>query len=191
MKVDWNQFKQVLNAKSLSPQCIEKPNYYVLTMIDGPYELNCEIDKDPSDDSELVDFVTNYLSKCNGIVSQQSSPFSAKKIGTKNLFKRVHGISAQATVGDVILEFINPYLLCKITGVEVVGASNGDSCDFEVWYGNVKLNQFGFNVFLAKDFYSHHSEYDSDIPQGIKIKVIYHSVSEKMVGINLILNELK
>lgn len=79
----------------------------------------------------------------------------------------------------------------EITGVEVVGASIGDTCDLEIWYGNTKLNQFGFGVFLAKDFYSHHSEYDSDIPQGLKIKVVYHSVSEKTVGINLILNELK
>lgn len=191
MKVDWNQFKQIYNLKLISPQCVEKENFYLLTLIDGQYKISCEIDKNPSDDTDLIDFIANYLSKCNGVIAQQISPFSAKKVGTKNLFKRVHGVSGTVSIGETVLEFINPYVQCKITGVEVVGSSIGDTCDFEVWYGDTKLNQFGFNVFLGKDFYSHHSEYDSDIPQGLKIKIIYHSISEKIIGVNLILNELK
>ncbi len=127
-------------------------------------------------------------------------PFSSKTLNGKAIFKRIHGVQNQNTIGLNTIEFLIPYLFCKITGVEVVGGFVGDIVDFEVYdtptgaisgYPNVKLNQFGFSVCIAKDFYSHTSEYESDLPQNIKLVVKYTATTANLAGINFILNEVK
>lgn len=190
MQLEWEDFKKHANDLGITIQFIQMSSGYRLLINNGELSLSCILLSD-FNQSEIIDFETNYKSKGNQRPSSSIDPFSAKKINGKSLFKRVHGVSASVAIGASTLEFVIPYALCKITGVEVVGAVTGDTCDFEVWMGNTKLNQFGFDVFLAKDFYSHHSEYDSDLPMGLKIKMIYKSVSEKVIGFNLILNEVK
>ena len=140
------------------------------------------------------------LKAIDGSLIVSNNPFGSKTLNGKKLFKRIHGVQKEVVIGTNTIEFIIPYDSCKMTGVEVVGASTGDTVDFEVYdtpaglisgYPNVKINQFGFGVFISKDFYSHHSEYDSDVPKDIKIKIIYTSVAVATIGVNFVLNELK
>ena len=149
--------------------------------------------------NSLIALQNEQIIDSNGNITVSVLPFSAKKIGTKSLFKRIHGIQSNVTIGLNTIEFVIPYDLCKITGVELIGGSIGDTVDFEVYdtpaglvsgYPNVKINQFGFSVCISKDFYSHKSEYDSDVPKDIKFKVKYTSIVNTTIGINFILNEL-
>lgn len=62
MKVSWTQFKSFVDSKNLSIQFIELENEYILTTFDKFFEIECILDKNPSDTSELNDFETNYKS---------------------------------------------------------------------------------------------------------------------------------
>ena len=216
MQLLWNDFKAVVNARTVSPQYIlVGPNYWI-KLIDGAFQIECMIPADASA-PDTVDFLANYQSLCNKAMTQSvavqsqpsvvistqpaPAPFASKIIGTKKLFKRVHGIQATLTASsntDVI--FVIPYAWAKITGLEVIGGETLDHINLFILdtssgtystYPNAPLNQFGFNVNSAKDYYNHSSEYDADLYQNMQIKVSYTSISAKTVGINFILNEVK
>jgi len=128
------------------------------------------------------------------------APFAAKTIGTKKLYKRVNGVQSAVIVGSTDILFTVPYAWCKITGLELIGAETLDHVSLYILDSttgtystipNYTLNQFGFNVNPAKDYYNHTSEYDADLYQNMQIKVSYTSISAKTVGINFILNEVK
>lgn len=134
----------------------------------------------------------------NAIVS--AMPFASKTIGTKKLFKRVHGIQQECIVGENIFEFVVPYPSVKMACIELIGATNCDQVDLEVYdtptgaistIPNCKLNQFGFKANISKDYYEQKSEFDADLIQGMKIEVHYFARNTGMIGINFILNELK
>lgn len=129
-----------------------------------------------------------------------SSPFGAKEIDGKKLFKRVNGMRKACIVGWNDFYFTIPYPVCKITGAEFVGAEIGDYADFWILdtasgalttIPNYPLNQFGIEVNIGKDLYEHKSEYDADLFQGLQIWARFYSISAKTVGVNFILNELK
>jgi len=128
------------------------------------------------------------------------APFAAKTIGTKKLYKRVNGVQSAVIVGSTDILFTVPYAWCKITGLEIIGGELLDKISLYVldsvtgaYSGSVNavLNQFGFTVNTAKDYYNHSSEYDADLYQGMQIKVTYISISAKTIGVNFILNEMK
>lgn len=128
------------------------------------------------------------------------APFAAKTIGTKKLFKRVNGIQSAVIIGSTDIIFTVAYAWCKITGLELIGSETLDRVSLYILdsstgtystIANGMLNQFGFNVNVAKDYYNHTSEYDADLYQNMQIKVSYTSISAKTIGINFILNEVK
>lgn len=148
-----------------------------------------------------INFLMNSsIIDSDGYAITKSLPFSAKTIEGKKLFKRIHGMNQDCIVGENLFEFIVPYNQCKITGIEMI---NGEPCDYvnlEVYDSdqglvsgtpNLKLNQFGFNVSISKDYYEHKSEYDADLFIGLKILVRYNSQTARKIGINIILNEVK
>lgn len=133
----------------------------------------------------------------------QNSPFTSKVIDGKKLYKRVHGVKVEVLSGQTAdIEFVVPYNFCKINAVDIVGGNIGDVCDFEVYdtptgtisgYPNILLNQFGFAVNIAKDFYREESSYDADLIKDMKLEVHYtnNSANTVTVGVNFILHELK
>lgn len=131
------------------------------------------------------------------------APFAAKVLSNgQKLFKRVHGV--QNTIGansTGSIELVVPYTQCKITSIEIIGSSLGDSCNFNVYdtsnglissIPNYKLNQFGFNVCMAKDYHMEHSEYDADLIIGMKLQVEFTNTTNenKLIGVNFILHQL-
>lgn len=140
------------------------------------------------------------LKETDGSIIVSTNAFSSKKVGNKKLFKRIHGVQSSVTIGVNTIDFVIPYDFCKMNGMQVIGASIGDTIDLEVYdtpaglfsgVPNAKLTQFGFSVCIAKDFHFHHSEYDSDVPKDIKLRVKFTSVANTTIGINFMLNELK
>jgi len=120
-----------------------------------------------------------------------SSPFTAKMIGDRNLFMRVHGITYSVLTGINVIDFVVPYAHCKINEVQLVNCESMDTANFEVYMGPYKLNQFGYDVVMPKDFYESKSSYDADLYEGLTVKITYNSKSEKQIGVNIVLHEVK
>lgn len=218
MELSWSDFKLVVNTRSVSPQYLVVGANYWIKLIDGAFEVECLIPTDP-EALETADFIANYQSNCNkSVLSQvsiQNQPtlpaFNSKIVTTngvtKSLYKRHTGIQSQvyvATPTDIF--FTIPYAQCKIVGASVIGGESLDSVNLYILdtdtntYSqapvgvvgpNYKLNQFGFNVNVSKDYFQNISQYDADLYIGMKIKITYISKSDKIVGINLDIHEVK
>ena len=126
-----------------------------------------------------------------GLAINTTSPYSSKKLGANNLFARNHGTQVDLVIGWNTIEFIAPYPLAKITGVEVIGGELLDYANFKVFLGETMLNQFAFNVNIGKDFYQRISRFDADFVSGLRIVVEYYSQSAKRIGCNYIMDEVR
>jgi hypothetical protein len=209
----WTLWKSLINIKSFVPQLYENSELYQIWGYDLPEVHVCFIYKNEvpqyiidsgysqaQNDADKLDFEANFKSKCNGKISNVQSPFADKSIGTKKIYKRVHGIQQSLIVGNNDIFFTISYPWVKITGIELIGGEILDRASFHILdtttgtystVPNFMLNCFGFDVNMKKDYYSHLSEYDADLYQGMQIKIVYNSISEKTVGINFLLNEVK
>lgn len=141
------------------------------------------------------------------------NPFADKRLPDgKKLFKREHGVTGQVQNVPVTISFSIPYNACKITRIEIIGGVVGDTVNFKVYdtpdgliqqsmgvpAGEVDphllLNQFGFNVNVAKDYHMKDSEYDADLIKNMVLEVEYDAKDEllpRTIGINFILHEVK
>lgn len=172
-------------------------------------EITFKAELSTKDNDTLVNIIANHIATplvkteaqpvfiSNNVIN---SPFASKIINGKNLYKRVHGLQMIGSVGTNVFDFIIPYNQCKITGVEIIGASSCDTADLGVYdtltgtfsgIPNCKLNQFGFTVTISKDYYEQKSEFDSDLYKGMRVELRITSKNIGLIGINLILNELK
>lgn len=135
------------------------------------------------------------------VVVQSQPAFKAKTLPDgKKLFKRVTGIQQSLTIGQNIIEFVIPYDWIKLTGCCIINCEALDTADLYIldnelgsYSGvpNAMLNQFGFSVNLPKDFYRNESMFDADLYRGMVIKCVYTSVSNKTLGINILMDEVK
>lgn len=135
------------------------------------------------------------------IPSVVQSPFAAKSLTSGNLFRRIVGKTFDVVEGDNSCKIVIDFPHCKITGVEIINSSFGDVVDFCVLDSatgmltgvpSFKLNQFGFDVVMSDEKYSHMCPYDSDLYAGLQVEMNYNTtVASKKIGVNLILNEVK
>lgn len=172
-------------------------NEVILNIANG--SVNISVNSGPElSQSEAVDAIKGLSPK---LVNSSSFPFATKNLEDgKKIFKRVHGVQQTLTTSNETIEFIVPYTQAKITGLEIIGANIGDVADFNVYDNaagtisgtpNLKLNQFGFNVNISKDFHKETSKYDADLIQGMKLEVDYTGTINQLVCINFILHEVK
>lgn len=208
MELTWPIFKDFIDDRELSVQWLDLGDTYFLAGMDGRFEVACKLYKLSDNADELLyieDFEDNY--KALGNISPRSSvdvvmiaPFANKIIDGKTLYKRIMGFKQTLVQGANTFEYVIPYNWAKMTGIEVVGAEIGDTSDFTVldtaqgtYSGvpNYRFNQYAFSVNLAEKFYKHKSEFDSDVYIGLRIELVYTSISAKTIGINIILNEVK
>lgn len=200
-QVKWPIFKSFVNSKDLSIQYLDYGSEYSLQAFDGYFTLECVLDKNPSDTTDLLDFENNYKTNGNKILSQQNQAFASKTLPNgKKLFKREHGIQANVIQGSNTIIFTIPYPWVKLDGVEILNGTILDYCDFYVLDSvtgnystipNYQLNQFGYTTNIRSNYYISESKYDADLYQGMQLKVVYNSVDTKTIGINLKLNEVK
>jgi hypothetical protein len=156
-------------------------------------------------DQIILDHVATPLPSESETVLISSQPaFAAKTIEingvVKKLYKRVHGIESSLQIGENTIIFTIPYTWAKITGAALISGEFRDKANFYIldstagnYSGvpNYVLNQFGFNVNIAKDQHKYESQYDADLYQGMQIKIVYNSISAKTIGINILLDEVK
>lgn len=201
--VDWSELKNFVDAREVSIQFVELSSKYILRAYDSNFILGLELAKETPASSEQTDFETNYKSLGNKTLKHNSNlPFDAKKLPDgKSLYRKVHGVKKTLS-GDTTFDLVIPYNFAKITGVEVVWAPAGLQCDMKVYdtptgtistIPNYMLNQYGFDVGLAKDFYEENSNYDADLIKDMKIECLIKNPNNLTdeVCINFILHEVK
>jgi hypothetical protein len=209
MEVSWTDFKAFVQSRALSIQWVAAGDNYFLKAFDSYFSMECLITKDPALSSETVDFETNFKTQGNVKPSQfvavQAQPsFGAKTLlingVTKKLFSRNTGKQFAVNVGSNDLLYTVSYPWLKITGVECIGAETLDTAELRVYdtatgtysgYPNAMLNQFGFTLNMAKDYYARTAPFDADIYYGMVIKITYVSISIKVIGVNFIMDEVK
>lgn len=199
--VSWEEMKDFINTKDAEFQFLEMPNDYIVVARDSWFELRCFLTKENPRNAEQVDFEDNFKSlagKLDKPVKQSS--FTAKEEGGKKLFTRTHGSTFTLAVGANDCVFTVPYPQVKFNALEIVGCEKGDVVSLQILdddsgtvstVPNYVLNQFGFSVGVPDGFYIRESKYDADLFYGLKVKVIYESVSAKDVTINYVMHELK
>lgn len=198
IKISWSELKTLADQGKVSITFIEKTSEYVLYIKINGILFSSVLFKDGG--ADVSAFEASYKALGNKGNGDMISPFAQKTFNGKGLFKRIHGLQMTSVIGMNTFEFVVPYNQCKITGVEIIGASSCDIADLEVYdtatgtfsgVPNYMLNQFGFTVNVSKDFYEQKSEFDSDLYLGMKIEVHLVAQAAGLIGINLILNEVK
>jgi len=154
---------------------------------------------DISDVNEAIEFLkSNEVKNTNA----KTYPFASKVLEDgKKLYKRVHGKTISINNETKDIELVIPYDNCKITGVEFIGASIGDKANLKVLdtptgtlstIPNYMLNQFGFDVYLSKDYHKETSQYDADLIKDMKLLIEYTTTdTTKSIYANFILHEVK
>jgi hypothetical protein len=153
--------------------------------------------------STVNEAVNNFKNIGPTNVNSTSYPFADKILPNgQKLFKRVHGVQATVPANTTqSISFTVPYLQAKINGLQVMGASLGDTANFKVYDNalgtisgvpDLMLNQFGFNVCLTKDFHVEESQYDADVIQGMKLELEFtnSTASSVTIGTNFIIHEV-
>jgi len=207
MIVTWAIFKSLVDTKSLSIQYVDLTESYYLKLFDGLFNLDCVVNKDGGADQ--TDFEANYKTVGNkalvtSTAVQALTPFGAKTLNIngviKKLFARNTGMQFAVVTGSNTLTYTMTYAWAKLLGAEIVNCEALDTINFKVYdnaagtysgYPNALLNQFGYTVNLPKDFYQRVSPYDSDVYVGMVMQLTYVSASNKTIGVNLLLNEVK
>lgn len=84
MKLSWNDFKTLVNNKSLLIQCDDRESSYRLSALDGLFRYECSFLKSSPANSDQIDFETYYKSKVNQKIGLgESQPFSIPAYRTK------------------------------------------------------------------------------------------------------------
>jgi len=214
-ELKWTDWKAFKSKKELVHQYEEFSDKYFVWGYDSPEVYVCVIYKSivppeviesgytqAQNDSDKLDFESNFKSKSNFRISG-TNPFSKKVLGGGfKLYRRKHGASSSiAANSSGTIELVIPYVSCKINIVEVIGCYYGDTVNLKVYdtpqgtlstIPNYMLNQFGFNVEMPDGFYKDESSYDADLIQNMKIELTYfnNGENEKHIGVNFTLHEI-
>lgn len=159
----------------------------------------------PTDTGHTIDSgqtsIVGKLSEETVEVTQEPA-FKHKQLPDGNkLYSRTEGKSFSLSTGvNEALDFNIPWNNAKLTGIEIIGGEIGDKVDLKVrddpsgtisTVADAVLNQFGYTVYVGKDFYRRESQYDADLIKDMKIELEYDSVSAKTIYVNYILHEVK
>lgn len=167
----------------------------IAKLSDGTLTLN-----NGSVDLLLASAISYLQGGVSHVSVEQNPPFAAKKIGTKKLYNRIHGVSQTLSVGFNVIEFDTPYPEVKFNEIEFLNGEFGDKVNLKVLdddqgtYSGIPyypLNQFAFNANVRKDFYNRKCTYDADLYLNMTVYIEYTSVSAKDIYVNFMLHELK
>lgn len=191
MKLNWSTFKSFVVTRSIPITWCENDEKYTLNATDGGLLFSCEIQKNPSDTTDLDDFVNNFKDVGNKPIGHR--PF-ADAHGFRARFK---GVAFTVTAGQVSnLD----YTLSEerwIDGVELIqdNAIFGDSVKFQVVHPTYGiLDEFGSDWIIDASIGKQNPvilSYPAKIPAGLTIRIIYNSIgnTDVWLGVNLRLHK--
>ena len=202
----WSDFKSLITDKA-KLRFIDRGTDYKLDYCDQGGNFECYLLKDSGSDQS--DFESNYKSYANKKITGSVSvdtvpPFGSKTIiingVTKKLFARFTGIQQALSIGANTIDYTTTYPWAKIVGLEIINGEALDAVDLKVYdtaagtysgVPNYMLNQFAYTMNVGSGFYEKVAQFDADIYQGMILRFTYNSISEKTVGFNLLINEVK
>lgn len=145
----------------------------------------------------------------NGDVVIKLYPFPSKTAGQYKLFQRLHGKVQPVVVGVNTIDFVIPYDLVKIDGMDITNALVGEVSDMivldtplglvqmsagvpaESIVPNAPLNQFGFGVGMPDGKYEYASRYEADMYKDMVIRIVYTATVARNLVFNFHLHECK
>lgn len=194
-RLNWPEFKAYVDAHFLSPQFIDIHGTYFIKAFNGPFEIDCQIQKTTPAGSDQTDFETNYkMTKCNQNLPQKSEALS-EPMGFTFEGERTHiGTLTNETKTFDYTCAVDKY----ITGVIVKGFGTDwqDYVKFSVHIpaghamnpttgtGNeieVEADEFA-SKWAVCDTPQHIEVYKARIYQGFIIRVTYTTVSTTAVN---------
>lgn len=128
--------------------------------------------------------------------------FASKYVADGKLSRRKHGYKFNIPANTMVeIEIPVPYSKCKLDSVEIIGCDKGDCASFKVLDDDLgtlsgtpkaTINQYGFAVNLAQDFYKDHSDYAADLFTGLYLKIEYQESNgiDKEIYINMDFHEV-
>jgi len=207
IQLDWEQIKTVASQRSLTLHWVLFDDRYRIWAVDN--QLLFETQLLLVQTTEVAEFEASYKTPGNkspvqNTVVQLVPAYGNKKVNVngviKNLFARNRGIQQTLTTGTNTVSYTCTYPWAKLVGAEIIGGETLDTVNFKVYdtatgtysgVANALLNQFGFNVNISSGFYKREAPYDADIYQNMVLALEYTSVSNKTIGVNLLMNEVK
>lgn len=116
MELQWSGFKAIVIARSLSIQWIQNTSDYQLMIIDGQMVYTCQLDRNPTDTTDLTEFETTYKPLGNASFSDiDGIPFMRLKASKK-------GWSFWAVPIEITTSTLLGSVFCKsVAGVDVPG----------------------------------------------------------------------
>jgi hypothetical protein len=151
--------------------------------------------------SQNIDFLKGLV---NSVSISSVPPFGAKSAVINGVLKKFYarntGIQVDVTTGSNVINYTMSYAWVKIIGIECIGCEALDTAELKVYDNasgtysgvpNALLNQFGYALNMASGFYSRTSPFDADLYAGMILQITYGSISDKTVGFNIIMNEVK
>lgn len=205
-RVLWSDFKAFVSARLLQMNFIENDTSYIIRACDSWFAQECLLDK-AVNTSEVSEFETNFKTSANKKIIQEiaSMPsFGSKTFyfgnTLKKLYSRFTGQQFAIIQGANTCDYTVTHAWVKMVGIELIAGELGDTASLKVidtaqgtYSGvpNYVLNQFGFEVNVAKDYYARASQFDSDLYPGMIVRLEYNSISAKTIGVNYLINEVK
>jgi hypothetical protein len=183
MLVNWDVFKTFINS-NISVQSIDLDRSYWLKLFNGPFEIECNINKDTD---ECTDFETNFKSHCNKII--KSTVLTEPANISLTLYKApdVVEVNAGSTVTiDLQLTQVSNEVQQIIYGGALYTDSPGfnDHVKFQIididnviGYGNnVVLKEYIEKAYLNNhNTFEDYDEAGAYLPVGIYLRCIYTS----------------
>ena len=217
----WSEWKAVQSLKKFVHQYDDDGIIYLIYGYDLPEIVKCTIWKgavpdgvlqvysQAQNDADKADFESTWKSSGNKPIINSTSIISTPSFGAKSaiinsvskrFFARNTGRQFDVVSGSTDLNFTVEFPWVKITGIECIGAEKLDTADLRVYdtaagtysgVPNYMLNQFGFSLNMAPDFYERYAPFDADLYYGMVLKINYNSISNKRIGINFLMTEVK
>jgi len=184
-----------------------------LTICKGGLKFSLELPKTILNKTTRIDetnpdyttFDTTYRSGEVVMLGASSTvqPFANKVLENgQKLYRRKHGLAGNIPANSSAkITLIVPYATCKMDKIEVVGGQSLDKVNLKVldtttgnYSGtpNLLLNQFGFNVYVAANYYEDHSNYDAELYLNMQIELEYFNdqASAIDIGFNVVFHEM-
>jgi hypothetical protein len=193
----WAAIKTLSSAKNIGMQYVDEDRFYRVFVADGSLIFETQLLKGSDDSSEFDSLYKSIANRNNSILSVA---YASKTYGSKKLYARNTGIQQALTAGANEIIYTCTYPWVKVSGLEAINGEALDTAELRVYdspagtysgVANALLNQFGYTLNIAPNFYKRDSKFDADLYQNMVLKIAYVSVSNKTVGINILMDEVK
>lgn len=193
LKLSWAEFKLLADRFDLSVQYLDFPTVYYMVLIRPPFEVECVIRKDGTEEEEQNEFETVYKPKGNQKINIEP-PFAdavghrARYEGFPSLGENNTWTAPGVAVAGTTTALDFPIAVDrKMNGLRLVCRNHvfGDRVSFQVVGNGQVIDEFGKGWWLAEDTQLQEVSlpYAARIYAGLVLRVLYFSIGQQDVEI--------